>query len=671
MSITQYPMSVLLDALYALDPDVPRDEWVAAGMAAAEAGLDFEAFLAWSRKSKRFESVAEARATWKSILRHVGTNAGQSTSALIGMAKKRGWNPPDEDAGRDRPPSRAATGKRRYTVKPSPAPARAAQAESPPRDDADEAQAEASAQALVQSILDAARPASPDHPYLVRKSIDATGFLSMPSMALVKIIGYTPKVKGATITPGELLIAPLFDPATLQVKAVEIIDADGHKTGLSGVSRAGLLWTATGTLPEHVTAIGIAEGIATAVTAEFYWRTATPHASGTVVSASSAGNLLRVAQALRHRYPDADIIVFGDRGNGAAEAERAANEVGGLCLIPPDAALPEGKGKDWNDVADPTPALAAIRAAIYPGAFPLLADPLDRPPPDVDFVLPGLPAGTLGLIAGPGAAGKTFLALQLAIGLALRRDTLGLGAQARDWFGDPSAPGMNVGLLLGEDDPLIVQGRMFSIVEALGLTLADRQQINRKITGFSLVGRDMRLLAMEGYNRFAEGAFLSGLRRLARHHQMLFIDPLVRLHDAPENDNTAASHLMTLMSRVAMETGCTIILLHHMGKAGATSRGASAYSTSVRWEWHLSPLPKDEAAPQADAQVRFEPHKVNYMRGLTPMLLARGAGGVLRYVRDASGLPENARAASRAPRNGGVEPEWTGRQGRVADDFEW
>ena len=37
-----------IDALYAIPADLPRDEWVKAGMAAQAAGLDFDVFDAWS-----------------------------------------------------------------------------------------------------------------------------------------------------------------------------------------------------------------------------------------------------------------------------------------------------------------------------------------------------------------------------------------------------------------------------------------------------------------------------------------------------------------------------------------------------------------------------------------------------------------------------------------------
>ena len=47
-----------------------------------------------------------------------------------------------------------------------------------------------------------------------------------------------------------------------------------------------------------------------------------------------------------------------------------------------------------------------------------IAHLLANPAPELDFVLPGLTADTVGTLIGPGGMGKTMLELQLAILLA-------------------------------------------------------------------------------------------------------------------------------------------------------------------------------------------------------------------------------------------------------------
>ena len=43
---------------------------------------------------------------------------------------------------------------------------------------------------------------------------------------------------------------------------------------------------------------------------------------------------------------------------------------------------------------------------------------LNNPPPPIDFVLPGLTAGSVGTLIGPGGMGKTMFELQVAVLLA-------------------------------------------------------------------------------------------------------------------------------------------------------------------------------------------------------------------------------------------------------------
>ena len=63
------------DALQAIPPDLPRDEWVRAGMAAQAAGLDFDAFNDWSAGAANYDARAAAD-TWRSFKPGRGVGAG-------------------------------------------------------------------------------------------------------------------------------------------------------------------------------------------------------------------------------------------------------------------------------------------------------------------------------------------------------------------------------------------------------------------------------------------------------------------------------------------------------------------------------------------------------------------------------------------------------------------
>lgn len=75
-----------IDALHAIPPDLPRDEWVKVGMAAHAAGLDFDTFDAWSAGAGNYDAAA-SRDTWRSIKPGKGVGAG----TLYRVAAEHGW----------------------------------------------------------------------------------------------------------------------------------------------------------------------------------------------------------------------------------------------------------------------------------------------------------------------------------------------------------------------------------------------------------------------------------------------------------------------------------------------------------------------------------------------------------------------------------------------------
>ena len=74
------------DALYAIPPDLPRDEWVRVGMAAQSAGIGFDTFNDWSALAVNY-SERGAHDTWRSF--KPGKGVGKGT--LYKIAAEKGW----------------------------------------------------------------------------------------------------------------------------------------------------------------------------------------------------------------------------------------------------------------------------------------------------------------------------------------------------------------------------------------------------------------------------------------------------------------------------------------------------------------------------------------------------------------------------------------------------
>lgn len=604
------------DALRALDPGVDRETWVSYGMAAHAADLTLDDFIAWSSSAGNFASERDCKDVWRSFSKGGGVGAG----TLIYLAKEAGWQPP---ASPESVPARPQNAAQR------PRAPRTRMAEHVDAEAVDEGKTpDPKRVRAMEDVLAAALPASSDHPYLVRKNTWPPGLLEIPLPALSSLLGYTPQQRGVTFTgAAPVLVAPLTD-ADGRAMTIELIDADGRKAAMAGLPRKGSMFL-PGRIDADTPRIGIAEGIATAATCELAL-------DCPVVAAGSCGNLLPVAEALRAKAPGAEILILADAGNGARQAQEAADAVDGICVAPTTDDLPAGKS-DWNDVA-----LAHGLEYVQGELGKRSENPRRitfaqaRVRAHVEYVLPGLPEGHLGLLVGQGSIGKSFLALELAISIALGRSIMGLDDLL------PCGNGGRTTILFGEDDRAIVQNRMHSIMQLVGFSDRERALLDERMRVMSLAGDDLRVVQTEA-RTLSTGAFAEKLYRHCHGQRLVFVDPLIRLHDADENDNSAAAHLMLILARIARDTKCAIVLLHHVGKGDRggwqAARGASAIVTSVRWQMNMSPpSPEDierhslsEAA--ADLFVKVGGVKMNYAeRRVDSFWLKRHAGGVLLHA---------------------------------------
>lgn len=622
-----YTLAEYREALFAVDPGIERTAWVEVAMAAKAAGLTLDDFIEWSRKGGNFGGEADCRAVWRSI----SPDGSITPGTLIHWARQYGWTPPADAQASGRP----------HHPKP-PRPARPAEpverlgSEDRDTPEPEERKPDPQMLARAQALIDAAVPVErteTKHPYLVRKGILGYGLLEIPSTDAVRIIGYHPKAKDAPLVDGRWLVAPLVD-ADGHLGAVELIDEAGKKVGLKGLPRAGLYW---GMAPMAELSdwprLGVAEGIATA--ASIQELTDFP-----VFAAGSKANLKHVAQLAAERAPGAEIVVFGDLGKDSEKVAReAARDVFGACVVP-DPALPEGS--DFNDMllAQGEDATRTwLERAMHGDSGFSFVQAITRGKVEIDFVLPGLPRGQVGLIVGPGSVGKTYLMLELAASIAIGRSLAGLPGE----FARPKRG--RVAVLCGEDSRDIIHNRLVDMAEAYGLSPQEAQAIDRNFKGLSLIGEDMRIVQMD--NRIPNaGPFLPRLRRLCHGRRAVFIDPLARLHDADENDNTAASQFMLALTRIADETGCAIILLHHVGKGDradwAAARGASAITTNARWQWNLSPATANDDRIPAEERWRWVKCvgvKINYGRSDGQIWLRRNENGVLLHADPDDALP--------------------------------
>lgn len=292
-------------------------------------------------------------------------------------------------------------------------------------------------------------------------------------------------------------------------------------------------------------------------------------------------------------------------------------------------------------------------------------DAHDLPP--LDFVLPGLLAGTVGMCVGPGGIGKSMLAMAIGAGVSLGEPIAG-GPAGAALFDAPKRGA--VAIVFGEDPKPIVQHRQDAFLKGLRHEQAAALDGTEGLGIVSWHGRDMRVLDTT-VRPYADGPWLGKLREIAVGKRLVIVDPLGFLHAGDESDNGAMTLLMQILSRVARETGAAILVLHHVRKPGgddrddwSRARGASSLTTSVRVQYDMRGLTEAEAqafgVPEDQRWwwCRFATVKINYDRPRAPVWLQRGGEGGMLQCADPHATPSERSAARRTVAAPPMAGEW-------------
>lgn len=137
----------------------------------------------------------------------------------------------------------------------------------------------------------------------------------------------------------DMLLIPMSATGTGDPESLQLIFPDGSKKFLTG----------TGAVPGPLYYVMRGNGGPLYIVEGYATGCSVHEATGTSVAiAFSSGKLPAVAEALRGRFPDREIIIAGDQGNGSSKATEAALKIGSKVVLP---TMPEGtSGTDFNDL---------------------------------------------------------------------------------------------------------------------------------------------------------------------------------------------------------------------------------------------------------------------------------------------------------------------------------
>ncbi|WP_175970906.1 helicase RepA family protein [Burkholderia sp. BCC0322] len=266
---------------------------------------------------------------------------------------------------------------------------------------------------------------------------------------------------------------------------------------------------------------------------------------------------------------------------------------------------------------------------------------LTMPPPTLDYVLPGLLAGTVGLLVAPGATGKTTLLTQLACDIAAGMP-VGGGILTS---GLPDRSGERVVFFLAEESKAIMHHRLQAALAGVSTMPALQtkdsrdflaEQLATNLHVYPLAGVGPRLHCVEGVGSTSDG--VKRMLAACEGARLVIIDPLRRFHAGEENDSGHMSAVVSAFEQLAQETGAAVVLSHHAnrssifngaGDQASAARGSSALTDGARWQANLSGISDRMAllCRVADAErhlhVQLDISKANYVATKESIVLRR------------------------------------------------
>jgi hypothetical protein len=145
-------------------------------------------------------------------------------------------------------------------------------------------------------------------------------------------------------------------------------------------------------------------------------------------------------------------------------------------------------------------------------------------------------------------------------------------------------------LVNNEDDRNELQRRVSAVVSQFAIDPAELEGRLYTISGYL---RPVRF-AYHVDNRVSRGSDLDKIEALIKEQkiEVLFVDPFISTHTAPENDNNAMDQVVSIFKRLAGNHGIAINIAHHTKKIGGdteahagdaeSGRGASSIKDAAR-----------------------------------------------------------------------------------------
>lgn len=534
------PPADALGALHSLDPGCLRDEWAVIGMAAKDAGLGVDHFIAWSKGASNYRGEQDCRTAWASF------KAGKVTAAtLFAKAREAGWRGRiNGHAGPQERPPEARSG-------------------------ALEASAGGGARVHdIEAVWNAAEPATAKHRYLARKKGRPDGLRVVPAGSSLMV---------ARRSVAGWLAVPLYDGGELAT--LQFIGPDGDKLTAPGPMRG---WFTVGAKPAPGDDVYVTEGLATG----WSCHRATRHPAAVAFGLSRMRTVAEqlIAEGMRP-------ILVSDAGV-EDHVESVASGLSCRWVSMPEESP---KGFDAND-CHVEHGLRALKKLL---AEPREPEPVEDRYPGLRIVVPTYAQITAAeltprellpfvmyadvrLRAAAGGTGKTTMVLWEAATLALRKPLYG---------SVPARPVKTI-LISREDPQKPLWARLREICRAMKLARTEIETVFSRVVIVDLSEDSWRLSRV--VNDVVEPdyeAIEALIDRLASHKpDWIVFDPAISFGVGESRVNDSEQGLIEACRIIRNRLDCCAEIIHHTGKENARAgardqysfRGGSALSDGAR-----------------------------------------------------------------------------------------
>ena len=302
---------------------------------------------------------------------------------------------------------------------------------------------------------------------------------------------------------------------------------------------------------------------------------------------AAAYDRLRAAKAAGHDDPAARAILqaaLPPANDGPGPAPPTGADIA-ESLRSDSQAQREQAGSNIRQLLNPDPVLTNV-----------LTDHSPNPPPVSWLVKDWMPDATLSVLTGSGGAGKSRIALQLAVAVATGAKQFIRAESGPAMLNRPKAPELLAAgpvVFAAWETRLIAWQNRLAAVCGCG---ADREERIQRLSG-QLHYVNMRPAgglwgAEQGAHTSTTGYWLQGGHALlsyaaAARARLLVIDPLAAAFVQNENDRALVRAFLSALDQWAEDHSCAVLIISHPPKGDSAQSGSTDWRNGVQAVWAL------------------------------------------------------------------------------------